>query len=477
MYLVYGLVNDTLSALKNPSRQSSKRLKLTNDEEEKYLNNTSANDDMHKSCLIIPVEPKRGGDKPKVQAKTNQHVIVEFALQLLNNLIKQNRIVPQHENGQKYTQMLDPYLPIFIDYLDGKYLKVTIITLRCLTGFLRFPLPSLPKYSKQMATKLFSLLRTYSTASTTATDGERGDNFELLMVCYKLIATLIRDCESFNLDEDQLQVLLHYAERNLYDNHKQASAFNLLKSILARKLKCDELNDVLGKVMKLSIQADSANVRLQSRQTILQYMLEYSLSERKLVKLIEFYIVQLDYDYENGRESALEMLATIFNSFPTAQLNQYAPLFYLPLGIQLHNDDSAKCKKLASLAIKSLLEKISIEQKDSLFKLTVALYDDNERALHKRIATLLVKIFIESEKEQFIRRLDDSFLNTILNEIDSNNIAMSMDSNTNSNLTEKFYDQYLYNLLSLVMKILNECKIINDKKFNQKINQIFGRLF
>ena len=149
-----------------------------------------------------------------------------------------------------------------------------------------------------------------------------GDNFELLLVCFKVIANLIRDCSHFNLNEEQLQVLMYYAERNLYDNLKQSSAFNLIKAILSRKLKCDELNDVLGKIMKLSIQADSANVRLQSRQTILQYILDYSLPEKKLVKFLEFYIVQLAYEYENGRESALEMLATIFNTFPTVSLIQ-----------------------------------------------------------------------------------------------------------------------------------------------------------
>jgi U3 small nucleolar RNA-associated protein 20 len=221
----------------------------------------------------------------------------------------------------QYAQLLDPYLDKFVDYLDGKYLKVTIVTLRCLIGFLKFRLPSLEKHSKMIAVKLFNLLKTYSASSAVAsTNGEstmRGDNFELLMICYKVISNLIRDCQTFNLDEDQLQVLMYYAERNLYDSYKQAAAFNLLKSILSRKLQCPELHDVLGKVMKLSIQADAPSVRLQSRQTILQYILDYSLTEKKLLKFLEFYIVQLNYEYENGRESALEMLATVFNTFPT----------------------------------------------------------------------------------------------------------------------------------------------------------------
>jgi hypothetical protein len=62
------------------------------------------------------------------------------------------------------------------------------------------------------------------------------------------------------------------------------------------------LNDVVSKVMKLSIQSESSNVRLQSRQTILQFMLDYSLGTKELEKYLEFYIVQLNYEYEDGRE-------------------------------------------------------------------------------------------------------------------------------------------------------------------------------
>lgn len=335
----------------------------------------------------------------------------------MNSLMRQNRLIDTN-NETKNIQLLDPYIPIFVEYLEGKYIKMTIITLRCLSDLLKYPLPSIEQNCRLIAAKLFSLLRTYSSSSS---ESERGENLELLMICYKVIANLIKDVKQFNLDNEQLQVLLHYAERNLYDNHKQSSAFNLLKAILSRKLVCEELTEVLGKVMKLSIQADSGNVRLQSRQTILQYILEYSLLEKKLIKLLEFYIMQLNYEYENGRESAIEMMATMFNSFPMAKLNEYAALFYLPLAIQLHNDDSAKCKKLAWLAIKSLIEKISEEKKDHLFNITISLFKNDQKPLHKRIAALLVKLFVESEQERFEKRLE-GVLKILENELNSEQV-------------------------------------------------------
>ena len=50
-------------------------------------------------------------------------------------------------------------------------------------------------------------------------------------------------------------------------------------------------------------------------QIALQYILEYPLG-KLLNKHLEYYITQLSYEMEMGRESALEMLATIFSSFP-----------------------------------------------------------------------------------------------------------------------------------------------------------------
>ncbi len=219
LVFIYGLVNDTFEVLKSPGefkkgiRLSRLDPKQTRDAGESY------------SCLLLPIEPKRGGEKPIVQVKTNQHVIVEFALQMLHHLIKSGRVDTRNVNT------LDALLPRLIDYLEGKYVKLTIVSLRCVLGFLKFSLASLGVFSSALAEKLFKLLQTYSSSTSLSNQsgGNSGDNFELLMVCFKVIACLVRDCDNFALSEEQLQVLMHYAEKNLYDNLKQGSAFNLIK--------------------------------------------------------------------------------------------------------------------------------------------------------------------------------------------------------------------------------------------------------
>ena len=90
---------------------------------------------------------------------------------------------------------------------------------------------------------------------------------------------------------------------------------------------------------------------------MLTFLLDYPLGA-KLQSHLEFYLTQLDYEHETGRESALEMMATIFETFPQKLLLEYATFFFVPLASRLLNDESTKCRKLAALAVKSLLSKV-----------------------------------------------------------------------------------------------------------------------
>lgn len=54
---------------------------------------------------------------------------------------------------------------------------------------------------------------------------------------------------------------------------------------------------------------------------MLQYLLDYPLG-KKLQDHLQFYISQLSYEQESGRESTLEMLAAFFTAFPQVLMLQ-----------------------------------------------------------------------------------------------------------------------------------------------------------
>lgn len=134
-------------------------------------------------------------------------------------------------------------------------------------------------------------------------------------------------------------------------------------------------------------------------QIYLKYLLDYPLG-KKLKNHLDFVVSQLPYEHEAGRESVLEMLAYIFQTFPQVRksessgrksrsakktfrrashtcvwvaaqnlLLQHSGLFFAPLALVVINDASARCKKMAALAIKALLAQLNTDHQNSLFKL------------------------------------------------------------------------------------------------------------
>lgn len=50
-------------------------------------------------------------------------------------------------------------------------------------------------------------------------------------------------------------------------------------------------------------------------------------------------------------------------------LQQHSGLFFAPLSLVVINDSSARCKKMAALAIKALLAQLDADHQNSLFTL------------------------------------------------------------------------------------------------------------
>ena len=52
-------------------------------------------------------------------------------------------------------------------------------------------------------------------------------------------------------------------------------------------------------------------------------------------------------------------------------LSEQAGFFFIPMSASLVNDDSAKCRKLTALAIKSLLGKVDNNDRNNLFSIAL----------------------------------------------------------------------------------------------------------
>ncbi|KAG5310535.1 UTP20 protein, partial [Acromyrmex insinuator] len=466
LIFLYGIISESIPGL-IPEKESKK---LAEDErriEMKTLMQRS-------NYFLIPLEPKnRMGIK--VTAKTtknaNVHVMTEFGLKLYHILLKRDKV-----SGMEYKCYLEPFVSVLSNCLKSHHVKLCTVALQCLNWMLKMDLESMHASISDICDSMFIILHKYAAAGLS-----KGDNFDLVMATFKCMSVVIRDVKYFSINADQLKILILYAEQDLHDSDKHATAFTLLKAIIHRKMIIPEMHTVMEKVAMLSITSELEHVKLQSRSVFYSYLMGYPLGKH-LDKHIYFYLTQLSYEMQPGRLSALEMIHTIVTGFPLKTLTVRSEIIFVMTGARLIDDDDPTCRKLCAKCIKEMLMRISYNDRNKLFdKWPLQWLSDSIR--YRTLAAQLCGIFVTVEKNDFDSRLPQ-VLPLLLKQFHTNISTsdnaefekyMELDNTTNlqkdSNLREeRTKDHHLIQVLQLLLKIAHYTSFLTDEKYKDFIN-------
>ncbi|CAL1546796.1 unnamed protein product [Lymnaea stagnalis] len=414
------------------------------------------------SCLLLPQAAPRGGLKPKADKKTNIHILIEFGLQLLNMCLRRPLLLPTE---LFHLQLLDPLVPAIRDCLGDSHVRTSSMAMRVLSWLLKFPLPSMKENISKIAQGMFVVLQNYAGAATS-----KGGNQELISMCFKAVTCLVRDVSYYQITTDQLQVLLTYCEEDLYNYSRQSTAFNLVRAILSRKLDVPQLHEVVSKLFEMSITASSPNVRLQSRQVILFYLMNYPLGKAMRSHLY-FYIDHLEYEMEDGRESALEMMISMFTTFPKKILNNHCPKFFSALAMASYNDNSAKCRKLIALAIKTLIGKVDLKCRKKMFA-EVIKWIKSENTSVKAMGCQVCGMFVEVEGGNFEFHLEE-VVPLLQQQMDP---SLYIESGLQDASAIEKKDICLLAVLNTAIKIVKELSIVRQTKFTTDLNLMWSHV-
>ncbi|XP_045464607.1 small subunit processome component 20 homolog [Harmonia axyridis] len=406
-------------------------------------------------CFIIPKAPVgRSGvrvSKVKNSNTANAHHLVGFGLTLCCKLLKKEILIKQ-----EHLPLLDPFVVLFKDCLKSKHIKLSTVTLKSLTFIFKLELPSLRQHIKEITSDIFSILHKYAVAGLS-----KGENFDLVVVSFKAMSVLLRDVKYHIIDQDQLKILLSYVEKDMYDYDRQAVAFNLLKAILIRKLIVPELSDIMAKVAELSITSEMDHVRNQSRDVFHKYLMDYPLG-KELEKHVSFYLSQSSFELQHGRESALDMLKTLVNTFPLKELNSYSGTIMIILGARLVNEEAPKLRKAVAAILTTMLERLPKADRQSLFEI-VTLWFSDKNMNHRRLAAQLCGIFVNTEKDTFESRLPiitPLMLKQFGIDDAPGRFVKTKDVNEDSSDNEekiRIRDHFYFQLLQLLLKICRHC--------------------
>lgn len=124
----------------------------------------------------------------------------------------------------------------------------------------------------------------------------------------------------------------------------------------------------MEKVAELLVQAQSGQVRGLCSQALLQYLLDYPMSEKRLNGHLEFLIQNLEYRFPSGREAVLDTLGAVVQRFPREAVEAQSAFLFLPVAARLVNDPVPSCRTLAGTVLRLLLQRCGPAPADALLE-------------------------------------------------------------------------------------------------------------
>ncbi|KAK9881414.1 hypothetical protein WA026_016304 [Henosepilachna vigintioctopunctata] len=413
-------------------------------------------------CYIIPKAPVgRSGirvNNVKNYDKTNAHILVEFGLKVCFALLKRDRL-----KEEEFKPFMDPFVVLFKDCLNSTYVKVCTVTLKCLSCIFKYDLPSLKEHIKKITSDIFAILHKYAAEGLS-----KGDNFDLVVAAFKSMSLILRDVNYYTIDQDQAKVLLLYVEQDMNDYDRQAVAFNLLKAILTKKVIVPEIHEIMERVAELSIVSELNHVRNQARSAFHQYWMDYPLGKH-LEKHISFYLSHLSFEMQYGRESAIEMIQTLINSFPLKNLCSHSKIILITLGARLVNEEAPELRKSVAACLTAMLNRLSKSDSQPLFEMVILWFKDRN-ICHRRMAAQLCGIFVNVEKTSFDTRLPivipEIMRQFSLNDYAGKFVKINKYEENYSEEKIRIKDHHYFQVLQLLLKICTHCPTFLKQKDN-----------
>nr|XP_018626916.1 small subunit processome component 20 homolog isoform X2 [Nicotiana tomentosiformis] len=318
------------------------------------------------------------------------HLITEFALGVLQNYMKNMKF---DKKDEQLLSMLDPFVRLLGECLNSKYENIMSASLRCLSPMVRLPLPSLESQAEKIKNSLLNIAQ-----------GSVASSNPLMESCVKLLTVLLRS-NKITLSTDQLHMLIQFPLFVDLERNPSFVALSLLKAIVSRKLVVAEIYDIVKRVAELMVTSQVESIRKKCSQILLQFLLDYHISEKRLQQHLDFLLSNLRYEHSAGREAILEMLHAIIMKFPVSIIDEQSQTLFLHLVVCLANDHDNRVRSMTGTVIKLLIGRVSSHALQSILEFSRSWYLGDKPHLWSAAAQVL-GLLIEVVKDGFQKHID-----------------------------------------------------------------------
>lgn len=309
---------------------------------------------------------------------------VVFGLGLLHATLKKANITT---DDATFIRMVDPFIPLLTSCVcDCRNNDVILLSLRCLCILMRKDLPSVYHCSTQLGLKVLDIL---SSAGAIANLHQ-----ELTQACFKTLSLLIltdqdnlrehdgksqknsgeekfANGQKMPLNAQQMQVLISMLKGAIGQSDHHNQTLGLIKAITGRGYMSPEYYDLMETILELTVRSHKATLRQQCSVVFTQYLVDYPMSKHRLEQHIRQMMLNTKYEYQEGRMSAIGLVLSIIEKLPIPLLSDFSQLFFLPLVLQLVNDDSQECRELVAKCIGRLLTRSEGDSVQALYNYTL----------------------------------------------------------------------------------------------------------
>ncbi|SZF02961.1 unnamed protein product [Blumeria hordei] len=219
---------------------------------------------------------------------------------------------------------------------------------------------------------------------------------DISQAAVKLISVILRDRREIPVNENAIDNILKRMKDDLTQPECRHITFNLLRSILDLKVQTAVVYDTLDYVGTVMITNPDKDTRDLARGAYFQFLLEFPQKKNRWTKQLNFIVANLNYDYEGGRLSILEVIQLLLTKSGPDFVQEISSITFVPLVFVLANDESEKCRLIAGEVLKTIFKKADIERMSVFLSLLRSWVKDSENPSVTCLAYQVFGIYFES---------------------------------------------------------------------------------